>query len=1334
LRIAELEIPEQVKEVLAKRGYVELYPPQEDAIRRGVLDGKNLVMASPTASGKTLIAELCALKHVIERGGKALYLTPLRALAWEKYETFQAYTGLEKRDGGKVRVGISTGDYDSSTPWLENYDIIITSVDYEEPTIIREDGVIKIIKIGELIDELMGSERGRVRVESGVEVLDISDLNLEAVAFDQENFELAFRKISKVVRHKANEPLYRLRLETGREVSVTGSHSIYTLEGLNITTKRVSEIKVGDIVLVPKRLPSNPLKNIEINLAREIMGLKEAGNLFVKNLPKEFFESSAFKDLRARNHDKKNWKRRGELPLGKVIELELDKKLDLSQSFFSYTASRHKVPIKIPVNWELAKLLGYYVAEGSIDEKNYRVSFSLNSEEIEYIEDIIKCTETLFHFKPSINKRKNVTYIDICDKIVYLFFDRVLNLPRGAKEKRIPQIILNVGQELQLEFLRCLVRGDGSFKPRICYTTSSKLLASDLLYLLLQNNIIGGFSYEEGRRKLPSDRSVYASHFNVYVSSWSERSCIDTYPELNEPHHQYGHRICMIPTEHIKGILEALGRSSNGSFINFGKRTNKDKFRKWLALREKRTKLKLLNFLETYESLTSGQVSRLLGISWSAANDELKSLLGKGLISREGSEGHYRYYISDKGLYLLREIELARKLLNSHLSFARVRRIERVKPSRKYVYDFSIPGCENFVAGLGGVICHNTNEKCDSLLRHKAPWLGMVTLVIADEIHLIGNERGPTLEVALARLRQVRPDIQVIALSATIRNAEDVAEWLKAEAVTTEWRPVELREGVLYRDTITFRDGGLKRLKRLHRLEALNIALNTVLEGDQALIFVESRLRSMSMAREAADALEGMEGILQGKLRRELEKVSDEILSYGERTRLSDELASAVLRGAAFHHAGLKTEHRRIVEDSFRSGKIKILVATPTLAAGVNLPAKTVIIGSYHRFTPGYGMTRISVLEYKQMSGRAGRPQYDAYGEAALIASSQDEAEELMESYILSKPEPLYSRLASEPALRCHTLAAIASDYAHTEDGLLDFFGGTFYGYHYSPLGIRGLITSMLRYLEREGMIQRKGDYMYASDFGRRVSELYIDPLSAVVIRDGLRLGAKKTSDFTWLHLICRTPDMRPLLRPRRREYEAVESFINEHADEFACEIPDYGDMIEFEQFLGEVKTAMVLQAWIEEASENDLLERFSVEPGDRYSAVLNAEWLLYASHELARVLGISSHTRHLSHLTERVRYGVKAELLPLVKLRGIGRVRARMLYKAGFRTVESLRRAPISKLAGVPLIGGKLARLIKEQVGGVVEEEEWRRLEEIEAEQKALTTFIEEEPEEEKR
>ena len=629
-----------------------------------------------------------------------------------------------------------------------------------------------------------------------------------------------------------------------------------------------------------------------------------------------------------------------------------------------------------------------------------------------------------------------------------------------------------------------------------------------------------------------------------------------------------------------------------------------------------------------------------------------------------------------------------------------------------------------YIEGYDIVI--TTNEKCDSLLRHRSPWMEGVSLVIADEIHLIGNDRGPTLEVAIARLRQLKPGLQILALSATITNADEVAEWLEADYIKTDWRPVPLREGVALNDRVIFNDGTINHLKPLNKTAPINIAVNAVLDGGQCLIFVESRRRAQSVARNAAQALTGTHGKRE---QTELEKTSSEITLRGEKTSLTDGLASAVARGAAFHHAGLNREHRRLVEEAFKEGKIKILSATPTLAAGVNLPARTVVIGSYRRFTPGYGMYPISVLEYKQMSGRAGRPQYDDYGEAVLIASSSDEQDALMENYVAAQPEKLYSRLAQEASIRGHTLAAVASDYAHTEQGIVDFFSQTFYGYHYPMGNIKLILAGILSYLRREDMIRYKGDYVYATDFGRRVSELYIDPQSAVILRDGLRRGALDVTNLTWLHLICHTPDMRPILRPRRKDRGEVEDYFEEHREEFACRIAADYDYVDFEQFLGEVKTAMVLEAWIQETSESDLLERYSVAPGDRYSAVHNADWLLYAAYELARVLDIQEPLGHLRKLRDRVRYGVTDKLLPLVRLRGIGRVRARVLYKSGFPTVASLKRAPVSKLVEIPLIGPRLAKVIKEQVGGVVDEDEWKRLETASSEQRSLTDFVEEEP-----
>ena len=625
-----------------------------------------------------------------------------------------------------------------------------------------------------------------------------------------------------------------------------------------------------------------------------------------------------------------------------------------------------------------------------------------------------------------------------------------------------------------------------------------------------------------------------------------------------------------------------------------------------------------------------------------------------------------------------------------------------------------------------------TNEKCDSLLRHRNPWMGNVTLVIADEVHLIGDERGPTLEIALARLRQMNPEMQVLALSATIKNADEVAEWLKAQCVTTEWRPTKLYEGVAHGNTVIFRDGTVKRLRPLNTQDALNIAMNSVLDGGQALIFVESRRRAESMAREAAIALSGTQS---RKTQADLDGLASEIEVHGEKTSLTDSLSLAVAKGASFHHAGLNTEHRRIIERAFKAGALRILTATPTLAAGVNLPARTVVIGNYKRFVAGYGMYPITVLEYKQMSGRAGRPQYDPYGEAILIASSSDEQDQLMENYILADPERLYSRLAQESALRGHTLAAIASDYAHTEQGLLDFLGGTFYGFNYPTASIKLITTGVLRYLLKEDMLQEKGSYLYATDFGRRVSELYIDPLTAVVLRDGLRRGAMDVTDFTWLHLICHTPNMKPILRPRRGDLDMVETYAEERQEEFAIPVnQESGDYIERDQFLGEVKTAMVLNDWINEKTEADILEQHGVQPGDRYAAVHNAEWLLHSAHEIADIVGAPDHRRQLGELNDRVKHGVTKKLLPLIRLKGIGRIRARVLYKSGLTGIAELKRTPLQRLVALPLIGPRLAKSIKEQVGGLVEEQEWKSLDKAETEQKALTDFVEEkfEPENE--
>jgi len=618
-----------------------------------------------------------------------------------------------------------------------------------------------------------------------------------------------------------------------------------------------------------------------------------------------------------------------------------------------------------------------------------------------------------------------------------------------------------------------------------------------------------------------------------------------------------------------------------------------------------------------------------------------------------------------------------------------------------------------------------TNEKADSLLRHRARWVTDVSLVVADEVHLLNEpERGPTLEVVLARLMQVNPDIQLVVLSATIKNVEEVAEWLKAIPVTTEWRPVTLREGVFLHDEILFKDGGAQKIEKTTKNPAINLALYTVKSGGQALAFAGTRRNSISLAKKLAS---NIKPLLSKPMKRSLTQLSEQILAAGARTRISEQLAEVVSNGAAFHHAGLGGGHRKLIEDAFREGKIKVLTATPTLAFGVNLPARVVIVNEYRRYAPGYGYYPIPVLEYKQMAGRAGRPRYDKVGNALLIAKSEDERDYLMESYILAETEKIWSKLAVERILRSHVLATIASDFAHTEQGIYDFFGKTFYAYQYDPRAIKGVIAKSLGFLFTEKMIEVGGDKVYATKFGRRVSELYIDPLTGVILRDALTSRAQRLTDISFLHMIARTPDMFPKLRPYSKEMDVLQFFVEDHQDEFMFDLPAiYQDRLAFEEFLGEAKLAWVLKTWMNETTEDEMIERFSVQPGDLYRLISTSKWLLHASHELASLFQHKDLLPHLAKLTVRIEKGVKPELLPLVKLEGIGRARARVLYNSGLRSVDALKRAPLPKLTGLPLIGPRLAQKIKEQVGGYVKADEWQSLKKKKPteQQQALTEY----------
>ncbi len=579
-----------------------------------------------------------------------------------------------------------------------------------------------------------------------------------------------------------------------------------------------------------------------------------------------------------------------------------------------------------------------------------------------------------------------------------------------------------------------------------------------------------------------------------------------------------------------------------------------------------------------------------------------------------------------------------------------------------------------------------TSEKADSLLRHRSHWLGQLTVVIADEVHLINDAgRGPTLEVTLAKLRQVNPKAQIIALSATIANSYEIAEWLEGVHIKSEWRPVPLKAGVYAAGRIFWSDQTTKYL--LESGDDLDVLVKDSLkDGGQCLIFVNTRQSTETVARKLMkpvglfihpDEAETLSSIAEEEAR-----VQEESTSVGNR------LARCVRSGTAFHHAGLTNEQRKLVEENFKKGVIKVIVASPTLAFGVNLPARRVIIRDTRRYDSNYGYTPLSVMEIKQMCGRAGRPRYDPYGEAILVARHEEDAEFLQEAYLDAEPEAVESKLGTEPALRVHILAVIATEHVRTEAELFRFMERTFYAHQGDVQDIEGRIQAVLTFLEAEGFI-RRGEFLNPTLFGRRTSDLYIDPLSAVELRKALT-AKEEGSAFSYLHAICATPDMSKLYL-RQRDYEWVEAKLS--AEDLFVKGEDYDFL------LAEVKTAALLEAWIDEATADDIVKKFKVGPGDIRRMVDTAQWLLYSMHELARLFN-RDRMKPLAQLMPRVRYGIREDALDLINLRGIGRVRARVLLERGMRTREDLRNVTVEWLSRLPSFGLALAQSLLGQLG----------------------------------
>ncbi|MFB6096604.1 MAG: DEAD/DEAH box helicase [Haloferacaceae archaeon] len=539
-----------------------------------------------------------------------------------------------------------------------------------------------------------------------------------------------------------------------------------------------------------------------------------------------------------------------------------------------------------------------------------------------------------------------------------------------------------------------------------------------------------------------------------------------------------------------------------------------------------------------------------------------------------------------------------------------------------------------------------TSEKVDAAIRNGADWVADLACVVVDEVHLLGAEgRGPTLEVTLANLDRRIPGVQIVALSATVDNPDEIAAWLEADLIESTWRPIDLRTGVHSEGRVRFDDGTDLDLSGGGDVEGdvnadagddgepatppptsadaeteatVDLVRDAVDGGGQCLAFVRSRTEAQRLAERLA------RGEFEGA-----PAVADDIAGLDD-TDTGRALTDCVRAGVAFHHAGLTNGHRAAVETAFRNRRLRVICATPTLAAGVNVPARRVVVRDQQRYT-GSGTEWLPVLEVHQMCGRAGRPHLDPYGEAVLVAGDAD-PDELWERYVEADPEAVESKLADPRALRTHVLSIVASGFADRRSGVLDILDATFYAHQAPESDLGPVVDEVIQDLESMGMIEVDGGAeppdsstaggdpaLSATAIGETVSTQYVTPDTGARIVAGIRAAADmEPTELTALEIVCDTPDMQDTYLGNRERADMYQ-FARRHAGEFTTAM---GEAEDFEGWLESVKTARILGQWADGVDAADIVEQFRVGPGDLESRIERAEWLLGAADALASTLG----------------------------------------------------------------------------------------------------------------
>lgn len=594
-------------------------------------------------------------------------------------------------------------------------------------------------------------------------------------------------------------------------------------------------------------------------------------------------------------------------------------------------------------------------------------------------------------------------------------------------------------------------------------------------------------------------------------------------------------------------------------------------------------------------------------------------------------------------------------------------------------------------------------EKMQGLLIAAPNLLSSVGLVIVDELQMMGDpSRGAQLELLLTKIKLSATSAQIIGLSAVLGHSQEIANWLNATLCQIEERPVELRKGVIFNDefryvehnsrktgTETFGDSSFSRRDENPLFASIS---NFVTRGEQCIVFCKKKSECVSQARMILDELPDNKA---------LNALSD--LLPLEASGNTTTLTRLLQRGVAFHNTDLSWEQRSIIERHFRTGEIKVIFATTTLALGLNLPAKNVFVDT-EQYASGVGrpqLVPITQAQYENISGRAGRyGLVKEFGRSIIVTNSPFDARVFFDVYANGHLDSFKPALA-DTSLSSHVLNIVASGLSSSRDQVRNMLLSSYTGQTLWRGGEResqftARLDEGIRHCLLGGVLEENGSKLTATDLGRLAATKGISIDTAIAINDFIELIAEQPVSYHLIEVL--------LCLANTEDGEA--SFLNMSTDEYYASVAQRHVMnilpslpaprakaiqdnlksrpASYERMKA-LKKTIVLHEWARGVSVAEIEQTLSCPEGTIQGMAEEFAWLAEAFTGIAKLNGWTDDLlKKLSEYSLQIKFGVPSACLEIMSLRarGIGRERVKLLLENGLDKIEKVGKASRSDLA----------------------------------------------------